>query len=460
MTHTGKTVFKSKILAAIDPEDIAAKQQFILFRLFSFTGSVVAFIAFAQLAAGTGISTFHLCILATSLILLINFYTVNNINQLKRGYFVSVATAFALLHIVMYKSGGIRTSGSVYFTIVIVYAFTLLGDRKGRYFTAAAIAHIIYTFVISTATNWTNFDLMGNDVTLINRDFLVNFILIFLMIAFVHAYQQSGKNIIIRNITKNRDELQKKNILLTEYNSTLKSTNKELEKFTHIMSHDLKAPLRAIGSLTDFIHEDVKDKLSPESEAHFHIIKGRLTRMENLINGLLTYTKAGRLNHVNEQIDTGLLIHEVNSKMNVSGSYNLRIESVMPVIKSDKAKIEKVLLELMHNAVEHNHNANKQILVGASESLDEYHFWVKDNGPGIDQRYFEKIFVIFQTLQPRDQHESSGIGLSIAKKIVNDMEGSIHVSSEVGKGSVFSFSIPKNTDNRAKKVVMQKMLED
>ncbi|MBK7855904.1 MAG: hypothetical protein IPJ79_14355 [Bacteroidetes bacterium] len=455
-----KTVLKSHVLTSINPEDIGARQQFILFRIFSFTGAIVALVAFTQLTVGTGISIFHLCILATSLILLVNFYTVNNCKQLKRGYFVSVATAFTLLHIVMYKSGGIRTSGSVYFTIVIVYAFTLLGDKTGRYFTAAAILHIIYTFIISSTTNLTNFDLMGNDVALINRDFLVNFILIFLMIAFVHAYQQSGKNIIIKNITRNRDELQKKNNLLTEYNHTLKSTNRELEKFTNVMSHDLKAPLRAIGSLTDFIHADLKDKLSIESEEHFNIIRGRLTRMENLINGLLTYNKAVSEQHTPEKIDTGLLIHEIKSKLNVKYTYHLKIEGIMPVIKTDKAKIKKVLHELIHNAVSHNPGEYKEVVVKLTEENNNYCFSVSDNGPGINSKYFDKIFVIFQTLQPRDQHESCGIGLSIARKIAHDLEGEIYVESIVGKGSVFSFTMPKNKTNNARKVVMQKMLEE
>lgn len=458
--NLSKVVFKSKILALIETDNIASKQQFVLFRIFSFTGSVVALIAFAQLAAGTGISAFHLCILSTSLILLINFYTVNNFNQLKRAYYVSVTTAFILLHIVMYKSGGIRTAGSVYFTIVIVYSFTLLGDKTGRYFTAAAIAHIIYTFIISSTTNLTNFDLMGNDVALVNRDFLVNFVLIFLMIAFVHSYQQSGKNIIIRNITKNRDELQKKNTLLTEYNNTLKSTNRELEKFTNVMSHDLKAPLRAIGSLTDFIYTDVKGKLTEESEEHFNIIRGRLTRMENLINGLLTYNKAVSEAHLIEEIDTGLLIHEIKSKLNIAENYRLKIEGVMPMIRSDKLKIEKVLRELIHNAITHNHSVTKEVLISFKEENNCYSFSVSDNGPGIESKYFEKIFVIFQTLQPRDQHESCGIGLSIARKIAHDLGGNIGVDSIVGRGSVFSFSIPKNQNNDVKKLVMKKMLEE
>lgn len=456
----GKSIFKSNILTSIDSNDIASKQQFILFRIFSFTGSIVALIAFAQLAAGTGISAFHICILATSLILLVNFYTVNNTLQLKRGYFISVTTAFILLHIVMYKSGGIRTSGSVYFTIVIVYAFTLLGDKTGRYFTAAAIAHIIYTFIISSTTNLTNFDLMGNDVALINRDFLVNFVLIFMMIAFVHAYQQSGKNIIIKNITRNRDELQKKNLLLTEYNSTLKSTNHELEKFTHIMSHDLKAPLRAIGSLTDFIKEDVQDKLSNESKEHFDIIKRRIERMEGLINGLLTYTKAGRMHHKIEQIDTGLLIHEIKSKLKFNYSYKISFEGIMPVIDSDKAAIEKVMYELISNAIMHNQKQTKEVTVSVTQTNTCYCFQVKDNGDGIESKYFEKIFIIFQTLQARDEQESCGIGLSIAKKIASDLGGSIHVESDLGKGSVFSFTIPKNHNNKAKKMVMQRMLEE
>ena len=132
----------------------------------------------------------------------------------------------------------------------------------------------------------------------------------------------------------------------------------------------------------------------------------------------------------------------------------------MPVIDSDKAAIEKVMYELISNAIMHNQKQTKEVTVSVTQTNTCYCFQVKDNGDGIESKYFEKIFIIFQTLQARDEHESCGIGLSIAKKIASDLGGSIHVESDLGKGSVFSFTIPKNHNNKAKKMVMQRMLEE
>ncbi len=451
-----KYLLKGDVLLQIDRQDILHRQQFVLFRIFSLTASAVALVAFFQLSMGVGKpGLFHWLIFFTSCILLANFLFLKSTAQLKKAYLISLITAFALLHLVMYKSGGIRTSGSVYFTIIVIYSYALLGKKIGRYFTAAAIAHITYVFIISSTTNWANFDMMNNEVSLINRDFLINFVLVFLMLAFVHSYLEKGKLIIIKNITKNRDELQRKNSLLTEYNKTLKETNSELEKFANVMSHDLKAPLRAIGSLTDLTERDLNKTLNEEQKSNFSLIKGRVQRMENLINGLLQYTKSGRSQDVIEPVDTGLLIHEIAHKLNIPDSCTLKISGPMPLVKSDKLKLQQVFSELIQNSITHANSTQTEITVSATEDQIHWNFSVADNGPGIEEKYFEKIFVIFQTLNPRDTVDTRGIGLSIAKRIVTSLGGNITVQSKMGEGCTFMFSVAKETINSDRKKVLE-----
>lgn len=434
------------------------RQQFVLFRIFSLTACLVALVAFFQLSVGVKTpGLFHWLIFITSIILLLNFLALKTVSQLKRAYLVSLITAFALLHMVMYKSGGIRTSGSVYFTVIVIYSYALLGKKAGRYFTAAAILHISYVFIISSTTQWTNFDMMDNKIPLINRDFLINFILVFIMLAFVHSYLEKGKSIIIKNITKSRDESERKNKLLIEYNKTLKETNSELEKFANVMSHDLKAPLRAIGSLTGIIEDDLRLHLNKEQSENFATVKGRVQRMENLINGLLQYTKSGRSHDIIELVDTGLLIHEIAHKLNIPDTCTLQISGVMPLVKTDKLKLQQVFSELIQNGIIHSDKDKTVLTVCADEDDLYWKFTVTDNGPGIEQRFYEKIFVIFQTLKPRDSFESRGIGLSIAKRIVTGLGGSICVESIAGSGSTFTFTVAKEPDNVSRLIVRKEI---
>jgi light-regulated signal transduction histidine kinase (bacteriophytochrome) len=297
-------------------------------------------------------------------------------------------------------------------------------------------------FIISEYTNWTSNALFKNDHTLINEDFLVTGILAFFLIAAQSNYMHSGKNIIIQRITEQRDQLEKSNLKLKEYTSHLERTNRELDKFASIVSHDLKAPLRAIGNLTEWIEEDAGAVLPASSQKNFGIIKQRVKRMEDLIQAILDYSKADKRVGDEMMVDTGKLVHDISEFIGIAPNVKLTVGD-LPVMKTDKTRIQQVLSNLISNAVKHNDNPNPEVSITSVEEAKGWLFTVKDNGPGIEMQFHEKIFVIFQTLSRRDQVENTGVGLAIVKKIVEDHGGSIWVESDAGKGAEFKFFWPK-----------------
>ncbi|MBL7929064.1 MAG: PAS domain S-box protein [Bacteroidia bacterium] len=242
------------------------------------------------------------------------------------------------------------------------------------------------------------------------------------------------------DITPRKDAEQRMN----EYMINLERTNRELDKFAYVVSHDLKAPLRAIGNLTGWIEEDLGDNAPEGVVANFNIIKGRVIRMEALINGILDYSKAAKKAGVEETFDTRNVIHDAFDLIGASNECKLILGEKLPIVHTEKTKLQQIFLNLINNAIKFNDKKVKVVEVDAEESKHFWHFYVKDNGPGIDKKFHEKIFVIFQTLNARDEFESTGIGLAIVKKIVEDQGGRIWVESEPGNGSVFHFTWPKS----------------
>jgi len=240
------------------------------------------------------------------------------------------------------------------------------------------------------------------------------------------------------------NERKKAEIQLNEYLSDLEKTNKELDKFAYIVSHDLKAPLRAIGNLTDWITQDSADNLTDESKENFQIIKGRVKRMEQLINAILEYSKVSKHKGTQELFSFNEIIHNAVDLAGTDSNCKVEISGTMPEYYGDKVKYQQVFMNLISNGIKHNNKEQKKIEISCREEGKFWEFMIKDNGPGIDKRFHEKVFVIFQTLKARDEFESTGIGLSIVKKIVEEAGGSIRIESTPGEGAAFYFTVPKN----------------
>jgi signal transduction histidine kinase len=222
----------------------------------------------------------------------------------------------------------------------------------------------------------------------------------------------------------------------------LKQKNNELDQFAYVVSHDLKAPLRGIANIISWIEEDHLHEVTPGVRDNLSLIKGRTTRLENMINGLLEYARIGKIKKGPERVDVKQLLQEIRELI-VPDSVEVIIEQNMPVLYTEKLHLEQVFSNLLSNAFKHNTAASPKIIVSCIEKKNHFEFSVSDNGPGIQQEYFEKIFMIFQTLQERDAFESTGVGLAIVKKIIDDNKGTITVQSKLHEGTTFIFTWPK-----------------
>lgn len=231
--------------------------------------------------------------------------------------------------------------------------------------------------------------------------------------------------------------------VLKENITLLKRKNQELDQFAHIVSHDMKAPLRGIDNVVSWIEEDHATEMSPKLTEYIQIIKGRLLRAENLIHGILSYARIGKETQDKEEIDLNQLVEEVAETMITKTGLKLIIHPKLPKLFTEKVPLVQIFSNLIGNAVKHHDKRNGFIKVYHQDHLLHYEFFVEDNGPGIGANYHKKIFVIFQTLHERDTHESTGVGLAIVKKILDDRNQRIHVSSDTGNGAVFSFTWPK-----------------
>ena len=230
---------------------------------------------------------------------------------------------------------------------------------------------------------------------------------------------------------------------MNQYMRNLEKTNSELDKFAYVVSHDLKAPLRAIGNLTGWIEEDMGANLPEELRGHFNTIKGRVVRVEGLINGILDYTKASKKAGDMISFPSDELIRETIDLIGPPPTAVIHLRDHMPVMKTERVKLQQIFLNLIHNAIKYNDKEDVQVEIGCEDFGTEWKFFVKDNGPGIEPRYHDKIFVIFQTLNARDEVEARGVGLAIVKKIIEEEGGRIWLESDKGKGATFFFTWPK-----------------
>jgi len=205
----------------------------------------------------------------------------------------------------------------------------------------------------------------------------------------------------------------------------------------------LKAPLRAIGSLATWISTDYADKLDEEGKEQISLLIGRVKRMHGLIDAILEYSRVGRMREEMVEVDLNELVAEVIDMIAPPENIEIKVEDRLPSLLCEKTRFQQVFQNLLSNAIKYMDKPKGEIRIGCVEDGDYWKFSVADNGPGIERKHSDRIFQIFQTLSPRDESESTGVGLTIVKKIVQTCGGKIWVESEAGGGSTFFFTVPR-----------------
>lgn len=229
--------------------------------------------------------------------------------------------------------------------------------------------------------------------------------------------------------------------------SELERSNQELDQFAAIASHDLKAPLRSMKQLSSWIVEDAKALLPLPSQAHLEKLQGRIQRMEQLLDDLLSYARVGRERHPTTWVHLGDLIFNVTDLLAPPAGFTVSVCGEMPMMQAERVPLETVLRNLIGNAIKHHHRPTEGLVqIYAQERENFIEVTVTDNGPGIAPEFHQRIFAIFQSLKPRDQVEGSGLGLAVVKKTIESRGGTIQVESANGNGASFCFTWPKLTD--------------
>lgn len=239
------------------------------------------------------------------------------------------------------------------------------------------------------------------------------------------------------NITKKKEFEQQREFLL----ASLAKSNKELEDYAAIVSHDLKSPLRSIHSLITWIREDNNKEFSEQTLEYLKMMENKVEKMDHLIEGILTYAKIDKADVAFEKINTFEIVENIVNIIHIPAHISITIQKDLPIIKGDRFRIQQLFQNIISNAVNYIDKPEGFVEV-AYQSLPYYHlFSIRDNGPGIAKENQKKIFKIFQSLGSSDK--STGLGLSIVKKIIDLYHGDIWIESEVGQGTTFFIKLKK-----------------
>lgn len=221
----------------------------------------------------------------------------------------------------------------------------------------------------------------------------------------------------------------------------LENSNQELQEYAHIVSHDLKSPLRSISALATWIQEDYQDVLDDNGNTNLQLMQEKLASMDKLIHGILEYSTSNNSELDHSEVDLNSVIDEIRESIFIPDSVKLSVPSKLPVICADNIKMLQLFQNIIGNAVVHIERKEGLVEVLFRETTSHWVFTIKDNGIGIPKEYHKKIFEIFQSIGKNER--STGIGLSIVNKIVQRYDGEVWIDSEVGKGTDFHFSLSK-----------------
>lgn len=225
----------------------------------------------------------------------------------------------------------------------------------------------------------------------------------------------------------------------------MKESNEELERFAFIAAHDLKTPLRAVDNISQWLEEDLEDILPAASKIHLDELRRRIRLMDKMLDDTLEYARVDAKidSHANDIVSGKMLIGEIIGLIDLPPGFTILTGDSLAQLQVQKLPLQQVLFNLINNAVKHHDKMQGKVVVDAVENENEFVFSVQDDGPGIDPQFHQKIFEMFQTLQPREKSKGRGMGLAMVRKIIIANGGTINLESAVGEGALFRFTWPK-----------------
>uniref|UniRef100_UPI00286CEC09 PAS domain-containing protein n=1 Tax=Chamaesiphon sp. OTE_8_metabat_110 TaxID=2964696 RepID=UPI00286CEC09 len=249
-------------------------------------------------------------------------------------------------------------------------------------------------------------------------------------------FDEDGR--IVKLIAEGRDiSLRKQN------QAILEERNRELDSFVYVVSHDLKAPLRAVANLSQWIEDDLAGQLTAATLTQITLLRNRVDRMMATIDGLLDYARVGRSEDAIEPVAMAQLLADVIDTLAPPPTFKIALPAELPTFSTRRLPLFQVFVNLVSNGIKHHHSEAGTIGIAIAQRGDWYEFAVSDDGSGIAPEHQERVFRIFQAVNPQKRSDSTGIGLAIVKKIVEAEGGTIRLESELGKGTTFYFTWPK-----------------
>lgn len=242
-------------------------------------------------------------------------------------------------------------------------------------------------------------------------------------------------------IAQQSEKILKRDIEKGQLLKDLEGRNQVLSDYAHMVSHDLKSPLRSIDFLINWIAEDHREIVDAKCSSQFQMILENVEKMDGLINGILTYSNIDQGKSQRYDVDIIDMVSEVVKVLYVPENVTIVINKDLPIIQADKYRIQQLFQNLIQNAIRSIEKNEGKIEVGVTDKKNEWEFFVKDNGKGISEQHHKKIFQMFEKMD--NEPSTTGIGLSIVKKIIDYYKGAIWLKSELDKGSVFYFTLPK-----------------
>ncbi len=244
---------------------------------------------------------------------------------------------------------------------------------------------------------------------------------------------------VARDITSQKEDAKATELLLRK----LEMTNQELDRFAYVVSHDLKTPLRGIINLTEWIVEDMGENLKPEVAEHLRMLQERVTRIQNLINDLLVYSRTGRSQSRIVTVDLHQLIKEILETIEIPKGFQVEIVGTLPLVQGVRVELFQLFQNLLVNAVKYRSSDLGHVQISCRSLGEKCEFRIHDDGIGISPKHHHKIFEIFQRLEESPNVEGTGVGLAIVKKIIDAAGGEIRVESQGAGGTTFIFTWPE-----------------